>query len=536
MTYECVENDVSNMLDSEEKYRIIFENSAVAIMLTDENERVVSWNSYTERLLGFGHDDLFMKPVESLYPSEEWQKIRSMNIRDKGMQHHLETKIFRKGSEPLDVDISLSVLKNNLGNITGSIGVIKDISDRKKAEQRLTSIMDHADDSIYVVDHEGRYLTANNELFRRLNLPREQVIGKKFCELHGTEETDIFFKNITKIFDTGEFVREEHKVSRLGQWFLRTYSPIKDTITGKVTSVVIISKDITYWKKTEKELQSSEKRYRTVFENSAVAFMLTDENERVVSWNSYTERLLGFGHDDLFMKPVESLYPSEEWQKIRSMNIRDKGMQHHLETKMLRKGSEPLDVDISLSVLKDDEGKITGSIGVIKDISERINAESKVRFEHSLLQSLLDNVPDSIYFKNKENRFILVNKAKADHSNTTIDGMIGKTDYDYMSSEQAKKSFDDDNKVMQTGKPIANDVEKITRDHGEERWVSVTKVPRYNDRNEIIGTMGISRDITKFIKEKKETEKYKQVAVGRNLRMVELRDKVKDILNELDKE
>lgn len=67
--------------DPIQKYRIIFENSAVAIMLTDENERIVHWNSYTEKLLGLNREELMMRPVKYLYPQEEWKKIRSENIR-----------------------------------------------------------------------------------------------------------------------------------------------------------------------------------------------------------------------------------------------------------------------------------------------------------------------------------------------------------------------------------------------------------------------------------------------------------------------
>ena len=120
-----------------EKYKTIFENSAVAITLTDENERIILWNKYTENLLGMNKDDLYMKPVELLYPPEEWRRIRSENVRRKGMQHHLETKMVRKNNELIDVDISLSVLKNHKERVIGSVGVVRDITQRKMMELEL---------------------------------------------------------------------------------------------------------------------------------------------------------------------------------------------------------------------------------------------------------------------------------------------------------------------------------------------------------------------------------------------------------------
>ena len=189
--------------------------------------------------------------------------------------------------------------------------------------------------------------------------------------------TKEFLEKINLVFKKGKPITDEHRSERLDRWFLRTLSPIRDDIAGKIIAVAVISKDITNWKTSEEKLESSEKRYRTIFDNSAVAIMLTDKNEKIVSWNKYTENLLGMKEKELILKPVASLYPSDEWRKIRSMNIRQKGMQHRLETKILRKNNEPLDVDISVSVLKDHEDNIIGSIGVIKDISDRKKAEEE---------------------------------------------------------------------------------------------------------------------------------------------------------------
>ncbi len=534
MDYNAATEEVDNFLEYKNRYRTVFQKSAVAIMITDQNEKIIDCNKFTEELLETNKEELLNTPIEELYPKHEWEKIRNQNIRMKGIQHHLETKIKRKNDEPLDVDISISVLRNLKGEITGSIGVIRDISERKQAEERLQSVLENAIDSIYMLDKNLVYLTVNNELLKRLNLNENQVVGHSFDELHSEQETKDFRNKVEWVFNNGKPTKDEHKCTNLGQWFLRTLSPVKDSLTGETIAVAVISKDITDLKKAEHDLKISEEKYRTIFDNSAVAIMLTDANENIVSWNKFTETMLDMNKNDLHKKPVEELYPEDEWQKIRKQNIRKKGMQHHLETKIIRKNDEPLDVDISVSILKDHSGKITGSIGVIKDISKRKKAEEKMKYEHSLLQSLLDNVPDSIYFKDIGNRFVLVNKAKADHHNTTPEKMIGKTDFDYQTEKRAKKSFEADKKVLQTETPIINEIERYKTPEGGEKWVSVTKIPRYNNDGELIGTMGVSRDVTKHMRETKETEKYKKVAIGQNMRMVELRDKVKDLIQEME--
>ena len=144
-------------------------------------------------------------------------------------------------------------------------------------------------------------------------------------------------------------------------------------------------RNITECKRMQEQLQLAEENYTTIFENSSVAITLVDENENIVSWNKFAEVLLGMDKDDLYMKPVSSLYPEAEWRTIRSQNVRQKGMQHHLETRMVRKNQEIIDVDLSLSVLKGPDGKVTGSIGIIADITERNRAqEEKQRMEEQL--------------------------------------------------------------------------------------------------------------------------------------------------------
>ena len=159
-----------------------------------------------------------------------------------------------------------------------------------------------------------------------------------------------------------------------------------------------------------------------------------------------------------------------------------------------------MNIELSSFFLFEKDDEIDNFVVIIRDISDRKQAEIKLSKEHDLLQTLLDNIPDSIYFKDDENRFIKVNKAKAAHSNASPKDMIGKTDFDFLPDVQAKKAFEDDEEILNTGKFIINKVEKITHVDGTERWVSVTKVPRFDSDGTIIGTAGMSRDVTEWKK------------------------------------
>lgn len=149
-----------------------------------------------------------------------------------------------------------------------------------------------------------------------------------------------------------------------------------------------------------------------------------------------------------------------------------------------------------------------------KSLGERVVQEIKknrsrreATFKRDLLQSILDNTPDSVYFKDRENRFVKVSKSKAEHMGIDPEEAVGKTDFDFYPEEQAEEMAEDDRKVMEEEEPIFGKIEKVTRPEGEDRWVSVTKVPRYDEEGNVVGTLGISRDITKRRKNRRRLEK-----------------------------
>jgi PAS domain S-box-containing protein len=123
------------MRESENKLRIILDNSAAAITMTDEKERIISWNSFTKKLFGMTAKDLHLRSIHTLYPPEEWKIIRSLDIRQSGFKHHMETKVIRKDGSIIDVDLSVNVLKNEQGKIIGSVGMLQDITEQKRSHE-----------------------------------------------------------------------------------------------------------------------------------------------------------------------------------------------------------------------------------------------------------------------------------------------------------------------------------------------------------------------------------------------------------------
>ena len=128
---------------------------------------------------------------------------------------------------------------------------------------------------------------------------------------------------------------------------------------------------------------------------------------------------------------------------------------------------------------------------------KRKQAEESVHRERYLLDTLMDTVPDTIYFKDVEGRFIRVNKAQATRFGLSDPAeAVGKTDFDFFTEEHARQAWDDERAVMETDHPVIAKEERETWDGGRVTWVSTTKLPLRDEDGSIVGTFGISRDIT----------------------------------------
>src|SRR5438132_6397023 len=128
---------------------------------------------------------------------------------------------------------------------------------------------------------------------------------------------------------------------------------------------------------------------------------------------------------------------------------------------------------------------------------QRQRAEEALVQERYLLHSLMDNLPDNIYFKDAASRFVRINKALTTYFGLSDPAQaIGKTDFDFFTEEHARQAYADEREIMRTGQPVVGKEEKEVWLDGRVRWVSTTKMPFRDSDGQIIGTFGVARDIT----------------------------------------
>jgi len=170
---------------------------------------------------------------------------------------------------------------------------------------------------------------------------------------------------------------------------------------------------------------------------------------------------------------------------------------------------------------------------ISRQMTELSDLKENLEKEKYLFNALMDNLPDAIYFKDRESKFIRVSKYLADHFGASVDALIGKSDFDFQDEAHANLAFEDEKNIMKTRTPKIDFVEKEVI-NGEEHWVSTTKMPLINSKGEVVGTFGVSSDVTKMKKLEKdfqlkdETLKKEEQAYEDKIKELEAAVKTKD--------
>lgn len=142
------------------------------------------------------------------------------------------------------------------------------------------------------------------------------------------------------------------------------------------------------------------------------------------------------------------------------------------------------------------------------------------QIDHHLLMALMDSIPDRIYFKDREGHFLSVNRAMREFHNIHDDSaIIGLTDFDLFLPEHAEEAFADEQQVLATGIPIVGKLERENLHDGRITWASTSKVPLRDDQGNIIGTCGISRDVTEEHAKAEQLKEYTEALAEKQEQM-----------------
>ncbi len=255
------------------------------------------------------------------------------------------------------------------------------------------------------------------------------------------------------------------------------------------------------------------------------------ESGRIVLWNPAAEALFGYSRADAVGMLMEDLVPERLREAHRAGLARYAAGEsgplinatRPIEVPALRRDGEEIAIELTLNPLE--ETRVPGRfvLALIRDATARKEAELALEGERFLLHALLANLPDAVYFKDAQHRFIRVNPAAAAlYGLDNPDAAVGLTDFDVFPEEQARQFWEDERPVIEAGTALVNRLEHQADAGDVQRWTLATKVPIMDTEGHVTGLVGISRDISDLVQaeaaQRQSEERFRtafdQAAIG----------------------
>jgi two-component system, cell cycle sensor histidine kinase and response regulator CckA len=509
----------------------IVESSDDAIVGFDLDRRITTWNKGAELLLGYTEEEMIGAPTSRTIPpelEEQAHRMRERVIQGEKVVRYETTRLRKDGSRII-VSLTLSAIRDAENRILGIASIAHDITERTLAEEslretemRLAAIVEFLPDATFAIDQKGIVIAWNQAMEEMTGVAAKEMLGKgnyEYAIPFYQERRPILIDLVRSLdADIGNFYRNvlqrekdiliaEVPFPRLRDRenvFLWGKASVLYDSKGRVAGAIESIRDVTELRREQEALHASEERYRNLVQNLGEGLAVVDQSGRIQFANPAAEKIFTRPPGGLVGINVADYVGKEKAAKIftaighvhRGGNIADT---------LTTTGSDgrTRTLEYSASPQFDHEGGFAASLFAFRDCTEQRRLEESLEQERKLLLTLINNLPDYIYLKDREGKFVLVNQAQARLAGASDPReLIDTSDYDYLPKDLADKHRSDEVQVMERARSLVNIEEQNQDAAGKPRWVLTTKVPLVGVDGKVTGLVGIGRDIT----ERKGTE------------------------------
>ena len=376
----------------QERFRLaaIVESSENAIVGKDLDGIITSWNKGAARIYGYSAEEVIGKPVSILTPAERFNEIPQLMERLKHGERieEYETVRVTKSGERIHISLTFSTIRDENGEIVGASAVGRDITERKRSEERLKvsetryrRLFETAKDGILILDLQtGQITEVNSFLIDMLGYSHSELLGKKLWEIgpfkdipaSRTAFSDLQTKGVIRYEDLPLETKDGRQIDV--EFVSNVY-----TVDGSQVVQCNI-RDITERKRAEDALRKSEEEYRRFFQSNLAGNFVSAPDGKLLACNSAFARMFGFASvEEALKQNLGSLYPDSRAREAFVDALRSQRQIEYSELKLRRRDGRPVHVIESAIGTFDEHGELTEILGYLIDETERKRAEEQLR-------------------------------------------------------------------------------------------------------------------------------------------------------------
>ena len=479
--------------------------------LPKAGEGLVGWHyrylsSATERVTGCPLQFFLDGPhrfAEIVHPDDRQAVLseRTAFLLSPHTYFSMELRIVGADGQERWVRSDLHATRDAQGRAVRLDGVLTDISRPKIAELSLresrnwlTRLLDTNANGILILDLAGHISFVNPAAVNLIGLRSEEILDRDWNDLPWHADSDGPEKLPEFVYQTlqsSELTLDRRDGRRVT--LSLSAAPLRDDV-GRVTGVVVTLFDLSQRKRAEEAVRRSEERYRRLFERNLAGVSLYTIDGKFIDANPAFAYIFGYGSPGE-MRDVNGrdLYFDLAEREAKLARLSADGQIGNLETCRRRKdGSEVWILENAMLVPNPGGTPIIET--TIVDITEHKKAERNLAREHALLLSLLNSIPDLIFFKDRAGHYLGCNHAFEEYSGLREADVLEHTTADLYSPEQAAAMAEEDRQVYATGQPLR--LEKVLKTSIGERQVELVLNPMIDADGTILGLLGIGRDMT----------------------------------------
>ncbi len=359
----------------------------------------------------------------------------------------------------------------------------------RESEEKYRLLVESADEPIFTVDADGRYLFINGTAAERIGKKPADLVGKTVWDVFPKDLADRHIRNIRAVISSGKagIIEDRTVIQGQSRWYRTSLSPVRNH-ANKVVSALVIARDVTEQKGAEFAVQKSEELFRLTFENAIDAIFWADaKTGTIINCNKAAEDLMECPKAELIGRHFSSMHPPEEKGKhTKSIYESAKGSgTSHVQGKVLTRSGKIVPVDIAASLVVAGPERIVQ--GIFRDLSEINQARNAVRLSQQRLQTVVSNAPIVLLLADTDGVIQFADGRALASLDSMGERLVGQRIHNICHDNQA---------IVQSIQAALAGQDSLTSCEMAGRVFNMRMSPLRDRKENVIGLVGVASDIT----------------------------------------